>query len=309
MIFKLLFRSTFAAMLVVSFCVFASAQTREEIEAQNKKIEAENKKITADNATVVRTFSAGNDALTAKHYDEAIAAYREGLAVRPDEVALLTNLSVALRARGVDTYNDGVKNPNGEARAKGTDAAAKDWLEAAEAAQKGLTILIGVAPGLQRQEPAYVRNKYFLLAARAQAMRLVATKVDQTQAQAAWDAYQAYLAVEADAEKKSKFKVEALQMLYEAGELDMAIAQARITLRQDPANVATNYILGMALAATGDKSKYAEAVKYLQIYLAKAPDSDPLKQPAKDVLGFIETEVPVTVPAKRRRGRSTKGKG
>jgi tetratricopeptide (TPR) repeat protein len=199
-----------------------------------------------------------------------------------------------------------VKNPNGEAREKGTDAATKDWLEAAEAAQRGLTILIDVPPGLKRQEPAYVQNKYFLLSARAQAMRLVATKVDQTQAQAAWDAYQAYLAVETDAEKKSKFKVEALQMLYEAGELDMAIAQARISLAQDPANLATNWILGMALGTSGDQSKYAEAVKYLEIYLAKAPDSDPHKQPAKDVLGFIKTEVPNTVekpPPAERKGK------
>jgi tetratricopeptide (TPR) repeat protein len=297
MIFKLLFRSTFAAMLVVSFCVFASAQTREEVEAQNKKI-------TEDNATIVRTFTAGNAALMANQLDEAIAAYREGLAVRPDEPALLSNLSEALRRRGTNTYNETLKNVDALMKG-GKDAAAKDWLEAAEASRQALRIInrAGVDP---QQQGAYAQNKLTTLSTRALAMRLVATKVDQTQAQAAWDAYQQFIAVELDPEKKSRLKTDALQMLYEAGELDMAIAQARISLAHDPANLATNRILGMALASSGDQSKYAEAVKYLQIYLAKAPDSDPLKQPARDVLGFIETQVPV--PA-RRKGRSTRRKG
>ena len=49
---------------------------REDLMAKNKEIEAGNQKIEASNATVTRTFKAGNEALGAKKYDEAIALQR-----------------------------------------------------------------------------------------------------------------------------------------------------------------------------------------------------------------------------------------
>src|SRR2546421_6910344 len=57
---------------------------REELEKKNVEIEKKNSEITKSNDIVSRTFKAGNEALfaTPPRYDEAIAAYREGLAAR-----------------------------------------------------------------------------------------------------------------------------------------------------------------------------------------------------------------------------------
>ena len=120
-------------------------------------------------------------------------------------------------------------------------------------------------------------------------MKLVATKVDTSQAQAAWDAFQEYIAAETDPAKKAKYKGEALQTLFDAGATDLAVTQARAVVTEDPENVDANRILGLALFATGDKTKYQEAANFLQRYVDKAPDTDPLKQSAKESLDYLKT--------------------
>ena len=123
-------------------------------------------------------------------------------------------------------------------------------------------------------------------------MRLVASKVnpgDAAQAQAAWDAYQEYLAVETDPAKKAKMKGEALQTVFDAGAVDLAVTHARAALTEDPDNVDANRILGLALFASGDKAKFQEAANFLQRYVDKAPDTDPLKASAKESLDYLRT--------------------
>ncbi|HEX6186044.1 MAG TPA: carboxypeptidase regulatory-like domain-containing protein [Pyrinomonadaceae bacterium] len=277
---------------------------REELDRKVKEVEEKNRKIEEGNAVIARTFKAGNDALQANRLDEAIASYQEGLAARADEPALLTNLSEALRRRGVNRYNDALK-AEGDARNQGVEVAKKDWKEAAEASQKALQI-INTGGADPQQAAIYAQNKIVALSTRALAMRLVATKVDQTQAQTAWDAYQEYIAVEADPVKKAKFKGEALQMLFDAGSVDLAVTQARAVLTEDPDNVDANRILGLALFATGDKAKFQEAANYLQRYVDKAPDTDPLKLSAKESLDYLKTAEnvkPEKAPARPPRGR------
>src|ERR1043166_3289390 len=225
---KLFSRILVAAILVIACALSASAQTRPEVDAQNKKM-------TEDIATVARTFKAGNEALAANRLDEAIAAYREGLAIRPDEPALLANLSEALRRRGTNTYDETLKDPAALVNG-GKDTAAKDWLEAAEASQKALRLLNRAGSDPQ-QQGNFAQTRLAAYYTRARAMRLVATKVDQSRAHEEWDAYQKLIGVEPDAAKKGSLKTDALQMLYEAGELDMAIAQARISLAQEPSKI------------------------------------------------------------------------
>lgn len=264
----------------------------EEMKKKMAEVEEKNKKIEESNATISRTFKAGNDALAANHLDEAIAAYKEGLATRPDEPALLTNLSEALRRRGVNTYNEALKNPDASAKTQGIDAAKKDWSDAADASKKALdTIKAGDASDPQ-QQAIYAQNKMAAISTRALAMKLVATKVspgDPAQAQAAWEAYQEYIAAEIDPGKKSKLRGEALQTLFDAGATDLAATQARSLLTEDPDNVDANRILGLALFASGDKAKFQEAANYLQRYVDKAPDTDPLKASAKESLDYLKT--------------------
>jgi hypothetical protein len=263
---------------------------REELERKNAEIIKKNEEITKSNESVGNSFKAGNEALNANRLDEAITQYQTGLAARADEPALLTNLSEALRRRGVNRYNDALKNADKDAQAQGITAAKKDWSDAADASKKALDLLNGAGAGADPQQAqGNAQNKLAALSTRALAMRLVATKVDQSQGQAAWDAYQQYIAAETDAAKKAKMKGEALQTLFDAGAVDMAVTQARAAVTEDPDNVDANRILGLALFASGDKAKFQEAANYLQHYVDKAPDTDPLKASAKESLEYLKT--------------------
>jgi hypothetical protein len=264
---------------------------REELERKNKEIEEKNKKITEGNEIVSRTFKAGNDALAAKNYDAAIAAYNEGLAARPDEPALLMNLSDALRRRGVDRFNAAIKNPDNDAKTQGLDAAKKDWTDAAANADKAVALIKAVPATEAASQQGYEQNKRAAFSTRALVMRLVATKVDQSKAQEAYADYQEYMGTETDPAKKAALRAEALQMLFDANALDLAIAEARKILAENPDDVDANRIMGLALISnntTNDKAKFQEASNYLQHYVDKAPDSDPLKASTKEALDYLK---------------------
>ena len=265
---------------------------REELARKNAEIEEKNKKITESNEVVSRTFKAGNEALSATppRYDEAIAQYKEGLAARPDEVALLTNLSEALRRRGVDRFNAAIKATDNDAKTQGLDAAKKDWTEAAEAANKAVTLVKSASPtGETVNQAAFEQNKKAAISTRALAMRLVATKVDQSKAAETLAAYQEYMEAEIDPAKKAKIRAEALQTLFDAGATDLATAEAQKVLAENPDDVDANRVMGLALFASGDKTKFQQAANYLQRYVDKAPDTDPLKQSAKESLEYLKT--------------------
>ena len=283
---------------------------REKREKEIAEIEAKNRKITETNEIISRTFKAGNEALSAGRLEEAIKHYSEGVAARADEPALLSNLSEAQRRRGVERYNAAIKATDSAARTQGIEEAKKDWTEAATNAQKALDAIkaaTGSGSADPQQQQVYAQNRLAALSIRAQAMRLVATKVDQSQARAAWDAYQEYLAAEIDPAKKAKYKGEALQTIFDAGAVDLAVEQARAVIAEDPENVDANRILGLALFASGDKAKFQEAANFLQRYVDKAPDTDPLKQSAKESLDYLKTAENVrperTSPARPSRRR------
>lgn len=260
-----------------------AAPTAAEIEAKNKQIEL-------DNAAVVRSFTTGNEALNANKLDEAIAAYREGLRVRADEPALLTNLGEALRRRGVNGWNEGLKS-EGAAKDAKQAAAKKDWTEAAESSAKALQSL-NKFPADQQQQPAFLQTRIAAASTRAMAMRLVASKVDQSQAAAAWDANVEYVALTSDTAEKSKLKGEGLQMLFDAGAADLAILHSRAVLKEEPQNLDAHRVLGMSLFASADKLKMQEALPHLQQYLDKAPDGYPQKEAVRQAIEYIKTQKP-----------------
>jgi hypothetical protein len=264
---------------------------REELERKNAEINKKNEEITKSNEVVSRAFKAGNDALfaTPPRYDEAITQYKEGLAARPDEVALLTNLSEALRRRGVDRFNAAIKATDNDAKTQGLDAAKKDWAEAADNATKAVTLVKAAAPPDAANQAGFEQNKKAAISTRALALRLVATKVDQSKAAEALAAYQEYMDSETDPAKKAKIKAEALQTLFDAGATDLATAEAQKVLAENPDDIDANRIMGLALFASGDKTKFQQAANYLQRYVDKAPDTDPLKQSAKESLEYLKT--------------------
>jgi tetratricopeptide (TPR) repeat protein len=279
--------------------------------AKNKEIEESNKKITAANETIARTFKAGNEALTAagvalkagnsdeaiQKYTEAITQYDEGLAADADQPALLTNKSVALKARGVERFNSAVRSKtlDDAGRAAALQVAKDDFKGAADASTKAVTMLKAqAAPTDPADLQRYNANKYAAMVTNAEAMRLFVSKSDPTQADAGLAAFKDYMALETDPAKKTKAQLDAAQMLLDAGAADKALAEFKGVLATSPDSPEANLGAGLAVYATGDKAKFQEAANYLQHFVDVAPDSNPMKGDAKAILTELKATENVT---------------
>ena len=287
---------------------------REELIRKNAEIEAGNKKAEASNAIVDRTFKAGNEALKVKNYDLAITQFDEGLSADPDHPgapALLTNKTMALNARGVEKYNTAVRATDDAAKNAGIDAAKKDWRAASEASTRAVAMLKAVPAQSDAAAANSAKvNLYFALMARADAMRLFVTKVDQTQVDAGITAYQEYIAAESDAVKKAKAEHDFAQMLFDANVFDRALVEYQKILEGNPDDLNALLRAGQALFNIGaintDKTKYQEAANYLARFVEKAPDTDPFKADAKAILDTLKDQANVkpeksTAPVRRTR--------
>lgn len=277
----------------------------EDIKKKNEEITAANKKAENINAVVGDSFKAGNTALAAKNYDEAIKQYDVGLAADPEQAALLTNKSAALKARGVDKYNAAIQNKDEAARTAGIDAAKADFKNAAETADKAFEFVkkepAATDPNDQKRHEA---NKYTALNVRAEAYRLYVSKGDPSQADAGITAFQDYMAVETDAAKKTKAQIDLAQMLLDAGAADKAFVEYQKILATNPDDPDANLGAGLSLYGAGDKTKYQEAANYLQHFVDKAPDTHKFKNDAKAILAEMKNTDNVT-PEKMtpRRGK------
>ncbi|HZM98662.1 MAG TPA: carboxypeptidase regulatory-like domain-containing protein [Pyrinomonadaceae bacterium] len=282
----------------------------EELRKKNAEIEAANKKITEANEIIQRTFKAGNDALTAagvaskaknseeaiQKYTAAVAAYDEGLAADAEQPAILTNKAVALKGRGVERFNAAVTGKlDDAAKTAGLQAAKDDFKASAEAAGKAVTMLkaapVPTDPAdLQRHNA----NKYAAMVTNAEAMRLVVSKADGTQADAGIAAFKDYIAVETDPVKKSKAQLDMAQMLFDGGAPEKALAEFRAILATTPDNPDANLGAGLAVYAIGDKAKFQEAANFLQKFVEVAPDTHPMKDDAKMILQALKESENVT---------------
>ena len=289
----------------------ANKARREEMLKKGKELDESNKKNANINQVVGDAFKAGNAALNAKNYDEALKQYDIGLAADADQPSLLTNKTLALKARGVDKYNTAIQmkddDANKAAKAAGLESAKADFKAAVDAANKAADLLSKIPaatdPNDQKQQ---VVNKYLALSARAEAYRLFVTKVDASQADAAAAAFQDYIAVETDPAKKSKAQLDMAQMLLDAGAGDKAFAEFQKILAQKPDDPEANLGAGLALFSIGDKAKYQEAANYLQHFVDKAGDDHKFKADAKAILAELkstENVVPekTTTPSRRKR--------
>jgi tetratricopeptide (TPR) repeat protein len=289
----------------------ADKAKREELIKKNKEIEESNKKITATNETIARTFKAGNEALTAagvalkagnsdeaiQKWTEAVTQYDEGLAADAEQPALLTNKSVALKARGVERFNSAVRSKtlDDAARAAALQTAKDDFKGAADASTKAVTMLKAqAAPTDPADLDRYNKNKYAAMVTHAEAMRLFVSKSDPTQADAGLAAFKDYMAVETDPAKKAKAQLDAAQMLLDAGAADKALEEFKGVLATSPDSPEANLGAGLSVYATGDKAKFQEAANYLQHFVDVAPDSNPMKADAKAILSELKASENVT---------------
>jgi tetratricopeptide (TPR) repeat protein len=233
-------------------------------------------------------LKSGNDALLAKRYDEAIRQFDAGLALSPKESTFLINKAVALRSRGVDRYNESIRVSDEKAKAAGMDSAKRDFRDAAAAATEAVNLmkslrLLTVLPG----QGSFESNRLAAFAARSEAMRLLASKFDKSQADTALTAMREYIELEPDVAKKLKAQMDAGQMLLDMGKGEQAAGEYRKALASVPDNINAILGVGLALSQSGDRAKYREAEVYLQRFVDQAPDSHPLKSSAKDTLAFM----------------------
>jgi tetratricopeptide (TPR) repeat protein len=282
---------------------------REELEAKNREIMASNAKNQQINDVINRTYKAGNDALalgakasTAKNreeavnqYSTAITQYSEGITADPEQSALLTNRSIAYRARGVENFNRAIESKDDAVKNSSMEAAKKDFKDAVDSAEQAVKVIKAqTAPVEQGPLTAYNTNKLSALSARAEAMRLFVSKTDPTQADAGIVAYGEYIAAEPDAAKKSKAQMDAARMLFDANAFDKAVAEYQKILAADPDNVDALVYAGLSLINVGytsnDKTKFQEGANYLQRFVDKAPETHALKSDAKAVLENIKAQ-------------------
>ncbi|HEY5074093.1 MAG TPA: hypothetical protein VII34_05300 [Pyrinomonadaceae bacterium] len=284
----------------------ADKAKREDLIKKNAEILASNKKAENTNQIVGDSFKAGNAALNSKNYDEAVKQYDIGLAADPEQAALLTNKSAALKALGVERYNAAIQTKDDAARTAGIEAAKANFKNAAEAADKACELIkkepAATDPNDQKRHEA---NKYAALAVRAEAYRLYVSKGDPSQTDGGIAAFRDYIAAETDAAKKSKAQLDLAQMLLDAGAGDKAYAEYLKILAEKPDDPDANLGAGLALYSTGDKTKYQEAANYFQHFVDKAPDTHKFKNDAKDILANLkntENVVPerTTRPARKR---------
>jgi len=276
---------------------------REELLKKNAEILEANKKAENTNQIVGDAFKAGNVALTAKNYDEAVRQYDIGLAADPEQAALLTNKAAALKARAVEKYNAAIQSKDDAAKASGIEAARADFKGAAESADKAAELLKKepAAPDANDQKRNDA-NKYAALSVRAEAYRLYVSKGDASKADAGIAAFQDYIAVETDPVKKSKAQLDLAQMLLDAGAGDKAYAEYQKILAAQPDDPDANLGAGLALFSTADKAKYQEAANYLQRFVDKAPETHKFKNDAKAILAELkstENVVPEKAPPRR----------
>lgn len=287
----------------------ADRAKREEAIRKNKEIEEKNRKIEETNVTVERTFNAGNAALTAKNYDEAIAQYDAGLAADPEQPMILANKSVALKSRGVQRYNSGITSTDEAQKKASLEGARNDFRLAAEATGKSVELI--KAQQVPADPTQYNVNKLFAYSNRADAMRLFVTKVDQGQADAGKAAFEEYIAIETDPAKKTKAQRDMAQMLFDAGSFQPALAEYKKILETNPDDTDALLKSGTLLFSIGalennDKAKYQEAANYLQQFVDKAPDTDKNKEDAKAILENLKSQQNVkaekaATPVRRRR--------
>jgi tetratricopeptide (TPR) repeat protein len=277
----------------------ADKAKREELLKKNAQIMAQNEKNKNINDVVSRTFKAGNDAYVAKHYDEAVTAYDEGLAADTEQPALWTNKARALEARAVEKFNKGEKEP-----------AKADMKSAADAAGKAVTLIKAQpTPTDPAEATRFNLNKVVAMSVYADAMRLFVTNVDKTKASDGVKAYEEYIALETDPKKKESAEAQAAKIMFDANEYDNAFAAYKKILDRNPDDPEALVYSGMTLFnqayLSNDKAKFQEAANFLQRFIEKAPDTHPLKADAKGILDNIKASQnikPEAAPTRRRRG-------
>ena len=233
-------------------------------------------------------LKAGVASLTVGDYDEAVRLFDEGLALSPSQPTFLTNKSIALRLRGVARFNASLKLDDEAARASEKATAKRDIDEAAVLAAEAVDGLKSADVwDVLSHANSYETNRLAAVAAKAEALRLLASRFDKSRADEALAAAGEYMEVETDGERRLKAHVFTGQMLLDAGRGAESAKEYRIVLAAEPDNLDATLGAGLALFQTGDRTQYGEAAQHLRRFVERAPENHPLRVSAKEALDFM----------------------
>ncbi|HTK38020.1 MAG TPA: tetratricopeptide repeat protein [Pyrinomonadaceae bacterium] len=274
-------------------------KAKAEYDKQVAEVTAKNKETENKNAIITAALKDGNDAFNAKNYDLAITKYTEGIAADPNYVGsapvLLNNKGVALKIRGIDEYNRGIKTTDATEKAALVAKAKQDLLDSQAAFINSWKILKD-APAAEIQNQATVdKGKYDALVGLTEVYRLVAaTKAGTPNAAEAKEAFDAYVAVEPDAAKKAKVQITYGDIMREAGDSTAAIEAYKAVLTTTPDNPDALAGLGLSLFNAGvvgnDKAQMQEGLNYMNKFIEVAPETHPLKSSVKDAVDYLKTQ-------------------
>lgn len=261
-----------------------------EAQAERARIEGENAKISELNTKLPQILKSGNDAFTAKNYDEALGFYDQGILADPTQSVFHSNKATVLRARGVERYNAAVKAKD----TPGKEAARADFKMASEENEKAIAAYREGAA--KRQQGAATtptaggtppNEALGYMEQRAETYRIALQTSTQVDTEAAIKAIQEYIAAESDPVKKNKSQAGLGDALFIGGRIDEAVAKFREILASNPSNLDAMFGLGIALAAT-NPPQIEEARDTLQQFVSKSPENYPRKPDAVEMVKYLE---------------------
>lgn len=267
----------------------------EQIKAVNDK----NAEIETRNAKMKASLDEGLAAFKAKNWDLAIEKFDQGIQVDPDFAGSVTVLSnnkaAALRNRGIEIYNQSIKNPAGRDSLR---AKAADDFRNSIAASKRTLDLISTITDLNKV-PKYNPGKYIALLNTVEIHRLLlATNLDASQPASAVAALDAYLLVEADPALKVKNQLSIADALRGAGIDPSAIPIYRRVLSVDAANLDATVGLGLCLLNEGEARArpelFQESINLLDRFVRLAPDTHPLRSDVQAAIQYLKEEKKLT---------------
>jgi tetratricopeptide (TPR) repeat protein len=270
-------------------------KAREEYEKQVAEVTNKNKKIEDTNGIIKVSMEEGLKAFKEKNYDLAVAKFDEGIQADPDFVGsasvLNNNKASALRNRGVDAYNQGIKDPANKDSWR--EKAKVDFQNSVAASQKALDLISKITDSAE--VPKYAPGKLSALTNIAEVRRLMfATSIDTSQPDELVSALTAYLAVETDAAAKTKIQTSVADALRSAGNTGQAVPIYRTVLETDPNNVEALGGLGLSLLNEGEiqgKIELSqEGLNLMQKFTEVAPDTHPLKGDVKAAVVYLKDE-------------------
>ncbi|HEY9231384.1 MAG TPA: tetratricopeptide repeat protein [Blastocatellia bacterium] len=282
-----------------------------EAEKERTRIAEENKKIEELNTKLPDILKAGNAALDAKNYAEAINQYDQGIQLDPEQAIFYAQKASAMRQRGVERYNGADKAKDKDQKAAEREAARADFKGAVEATEKAVEVYRKRISQQPAGTPAPANDEVGYLAVRAESYRLALQTSTPVDPSVAVTAIEEYITKETDPVKRDKAQASLGNALFTAGRIDEAVAKYRDILAKNPGNLDAEYGLGIALAAqvqdpVKDAALLAQARDTLQAFVDKAPDTNLHKAEAIESIKYLDDTIKTAkTPAPEVKGTTT----